>query len=238
MKPRTMKPQSLLLFAALAVLGGANALHAETLEAVLGRMDQAARTTRSISADFTRTEYIAIFGDSTKATGHMNLRRNGTETQGVVEFKTPDVYTAHFPGGGKFEKYLPAAKLLEIYDLGERGNMVDQYLLLGFANSTDELRKDYEVAMGGEETLNGRKATRIVLTPKSEKVREEIAKIELWIAEGQSTATQVKLSRPSRRGDADYYLFEYTGVKVNPDLPDSAFEFRAPSGTDRKEISL
>ncbi len=225
------------LLAAVLLLAGA--AQAESLDAVLGRMDQAAKTTKSISADFTRTEYLAIFGDSDEATGHMNLRRDGDQTKGVVNFTKPDEYAVYFPGGGKVEKLLPKAKLLEVYNLGSRGGLIDQYLLLGFANSSAELRKDYEIALGGEETVGGKKTTRIDLTPKSKEVREQyFAKIEMWIPEGEATALQVKLTKPSKSAKADYYLFEYSNVKVNPDLPKSAFELEVPKGVQRKEMKL
>jgi outer membrane lipoprotein-sorting protein len=56
-----------------------------------------------------------------------------------------------------------------------------------------------------------------------------ITRIDLWIQEGQSSPIQEKVTQPSK----DYVLISYSDLKVNPDLPDSAFDLKLPEGVKR-----
>ncbi|MEO8096253.1 MAG: hypothetical protein ABI811_01020 [Acidobacteriota bacterium] len=202
---------------------------AESLNTILTRMDTSAKGVQSFSANIKRTEFTAVLNDSAESTGNMRLRRGKTGVTGVVEFLTPDPLVFNFTGG-KVEKYMPKAKILEVYDFGKNSKFVDQYLALTFGVSGSELRKSYDVTLGGEETLAGMKTTRLVLVPRDEQGRKYIAKLELWIPEGQTYAIQEKVTEPSK----DYKLFVYSGQKMNPPLPEADFIFVAPPGVTRK----
>jgi len=55
-------------------------------------------------------------------------------------------------------------------------------------------------------------------------MKKLITKIELWIPEGQSNPVRAKFSEPSK----NYELVDYSDIKVNPALPDSAFDWKLP----------
>jgi outer membrane lipoprotein-sorting protein len=74
------------------------------------------------------------------------------------------------------------------------------------------------------------KTTRLELVPKDKKARDLASKIEMWIPVGQTYAVQVKTTAPN--GDARTWLYE--DAKLNPGLPDSAYDFLAPAGTHRE----
>jgi len=106
---------------------------------------------------------------------------------------------------------------------------VDQFILLGFGSTAAEIRKGYDVKLGGAEQLDGVATTRIELTPKEGEAKKMVTRIELWIPEGQGNPIQEKVTEPSR----NYHLFVYSSLKANPSLPDSAFELNLPPGVKR-----
>ena len=214
---------ALLLFAPLGT--------AEPLDALLNRMNQSAKSSKSFTADLHWTHYTAVLDLKEESTGEMRLEKKGSNTIGIVDFKAPNQKTAIFVPG-TFQQYLPKANVLEVYELGKQAKLVDKYLLLVFGVSGNDLKKDYQVKLGGDETVAGVKTTRIELTPKEKEAKDLVAKLELWIPEGQTYAIQQKVTAPSK----DYDLWVYSNVKINPDLPESAFTFTPPAGVQKKVL--
>ncbi len=208
----------------LAPLGAA-----ESLDSLLDRMNQSAKEAKSFTADLHWTHYTAVLDLKEESTGEIRLQKKGSNTLGIVDFKAPNEKKAIF-APGTFQQYLPKANVLEVYQLGKQAKLVDKYLLLVFGVSGNDLKKDYQVKFGGEETLGGVKTTRIELTPKEKEAKDLVAKLELWIPEGKTYAIQQKVIAPSN----DYDLWVYSNVKINPDLPDSAFTFTPPAGVQKK----
>ena len=205
-------------------------LEAEPLADVLAHMDRAAAEFRSVSAKMKRVQFTAVLSESSEMTGVMRLRRSKSGVVGVVEFGEPEPRTV-FVNGNKVEVYYPKAKSIEIYDASKYSSHIDQLLTLGFGTTSAELRKSYDIKEGGEQSIGGVMATRLELTPnaKSIELKKLITKIELWIPEGQGNPLREKISEPSR----NYELVDYTDTKINPALPDTAFELKPPAGVKR-----
>ena len=56
-------------------------------------------------------------------------------------------------------------------------------------------------------------------------LKKLITKIELWIPEGQSNPIRAKFSAQLSK---NYEMVDYSDIKVNPALPDSAFKLELP----------
>ena len=202
---------------------------AEPLPDVLARMDRAAAEFHSLSAGMKRVQFTAVLSESSEMDGVMRLRRTKNGTQGIVEFKQPEQRTV-FINGKQVQIYYPKANNVEIYDTSKYTSNMDQILLLGFGTSAAELKKSYDIKDGGVQKINGADTTHLELTPRSDEMKKLITKIELWIPEGQSNPVRAKFSEPSK----NYELVDYSDIKVNPALPDSAFAWKLPG--DVKKI--
>ena len=223
----------LVRFGLLAVLAGV-AVRAEALNDILARMDQSARNLRTFSAKMKRTEYTKILNDKEETDGLRLVKRNNGQTVGIVQFFGQNPQTLRF-AGKTVENYYPDAKLVEVYDAGKFGKMgkqVDQLLLIGIGVPSADLRRDFDIMAGGTETIGGKPTTRIQLIPKDSDLKKQAEKIEMWVPEGESVPVQVKVTRTS----GDYNQALYSEVKVNPALPDSAFELNLPADVKRKII--
>jgi outer membrane lipoprotein-sorting protein len=197
---------------------------AEPLADVLARMDQAAADFRSLSAQMKRLQFTAVLSETSEMDGVLRLRRSKGGTEGVVEFQQPEQRTV-FIKGKTVQIYYPKANTVEIYDASKYSTNMDQILLLGFGTSSAELKKSYDFKDGGAQKIGTVTTTRLELTPKSAELQKLITKIELWIPEGQSNPIRAKFSEPSK----NYELVDYSDIKVNPPLPDSAFDFKPPA---------
>jgi len=204
------------------------AARAETLDAVLARMDAAARQFQSFSARVKRTDFTAAIQDYETMNGVVRMRRAKNGVQGEMDFSDPDPHTISF-AGRTMEIFHPKANVVEIYDTSKFTAVIDQYLLLGFGTTGAELTKSYNLKLGGPETIGGTSTTRIELTPKSADALKYISKIELWIPDGQSNPVQEKITTPSK----DTKLVVYSDLQVNPPLPDAVFELKLPSGVTK-----
>jgi len=206
---------TLMFFAGLAP--------AEPLADVLARMDRAAAEFHSLSAQMKRVQYTAVLSESSEMDGVLRLRHVKAGTEGLIEFQQPEQRTVSIKGKS-VQIYYPKAKNLEVYDASKYSSNMDQILLLGFGTTSAELKKSYDIKDGGAQKINGVDTTRIELTPRSDELKKLITKIELWIPEGQNNPVRAKFSEPSK----NYELVDYSDIKVNPDLPDSAFALKLP----------
>jgi outer membrane lipoprotein-sorting protein len=205
------------------------AARAEDLKAVFARIDREAGAFRSMTAHLKKSEFTAVLNDTTTEAGEVWIARAGRSLVMRTEIQQPEPRSIGF-ADSRAQIYYPKIRTVQIYDLGKQRSLIDQFLVLGFGSTSKELLLNYSVAAGGEEPVGGQPATRLELVPKSKQVLEQIKKIELWIPAGAGHPTQQKF----HQGGGDYYLVTYSDVKINPNLPASAFRLTLPAGVKQE----
>ena len=196
------------------------------LDATLARMDQAAAEFKGLSADLRKVHHTAVINDDTVDEGTILIKRlKPRDTRMLFDVKQPDPKTYAFDGH-QFEMYLPKAQTDQVYDVSKYKGLVDQFLLLGFGSSSKDLATAYTVSYGGPETINGEKATRIELVPKSQDLLAHLKRVDLWISDASGVAVQQKLFQPGN----DYDVATYSNMKINPNIPDAALKLNLPKG--------
>jgi outer membrane lipoprotein-sorting protein len=204
-------------------------LWADSTQEILVRLDRDAASFKQMTARLVRATHTAVLNDTTRETGQMWLRRAGKNVLVRTEMADPDPRSYSFDGSTG-QLFYPKINTVQIWELGKSRSLVDQLLLLGFGSSGKELARNYSIAAKGEETVGGRSATRLELTPKSVQLREQFEKMELWIPRDAGYPIQQKFHQPG----GDYYLVTYSDVQINPDLPDSAFRLKLPPDVKRE----
>src|SRR6202047_1769062 len=188
-----------------------------TTESVLSMMDKSAADFRSLTADIEHIKYTDVVKDSSTETGQIFVRR---DQKMRIEILKPDPRTILRSGDSLFV-YTPKIKRVEEYDLGKNRAMVDQYVLLGFGTKSQNMLKSYDVKLTGEEQLDHRKTFVLELTPKSEDIRKQITKIQMWIDQSSWLPIQQKFYET---GSGDYIQFHYTNVMKNLKIAGSRFK--------------
>lgn len=196
------------------------------LEHVLTQMDGAAKTVRTTQANVVWDQYQKVINDTDTEKGKVYFRREGGETQMAVEFTEPDkkyvVYAA-----GKVQVYQPKIDQVNEYSAGKNRNDIESFLALGFGGSGHDLLKSYDVKYLGSEKVNGLDAGKLELVPKSTHLRNNIARIILWIDPAKGIPVQQQLFEPS----GDYRLAKYSDIQINQKLPDGAFKLKTTNKT-------
>ncbi|MEZ5401063.1 MAG: outer membrane lipoprotein carrier protein LolA [Bryobacteraceae bacterium] len=201
---------------------------ADSLPAVLGRMDQAGPAFRGITAQFDRVIHTAIIDDSSTDGGAIRMQRKGKDLRVLLQFTKPEPRSIAFDNKSA-QVYNPKINTVQIFDLGKQKSLVEQFLLLGFGASGKDLAKAYNIKYLGEENVGKTKAARLELIPKSDKVREHYTRIELWIADG-GYPIQQKLYEPS----GNYMRMTYSGIKLNPPLETAQLSIDLPADVKRE----
>lgn len=220
-----MRGQLLLIAASLA---SGMTMAAETVEAILARMDRTAPAFKGMTAHVRRVQHTAVINEDTADSGTMSLKRSHSDIHMLVDLTEPDP-KAIYLHGDRLEIYYPKMQTIEEYDVGKNRALVDQFLLIGFGTSGADLSAAYQIKLVGSETIGDVKATHLEMIPKSKEVLKYLTKLELWIPETAMYPVQQKLNQPA----GDYMLITYTSVKLNPSLSDADVKLKAPKNVKR-----
>ena len=191
------------------------------LEQVLSKMDEVSKTFHSVETNLERTKMTLLVNDKDVASGKLYYMRSGKEPRLKVEIEKPGQQIVLIDKG-KLQIFSPKIKQVQEASLGNHANAVEQFMALGFGQSSQDLKKNYQVSLGGEEVIDGKKTAMLDLTPKTP--GGIIKAVRLWIDEQKGISVQVKATEPS----GDYTIFKYSSVKMNAALPDSTFELKLP----------
>jgi outer membrane lipoprotein-sorting protein len=195
-------------------------------ESVLDMMDKSARDFHTLTADIEHIKYTDVVKDTSSESGKLFVRR---DEKMRIEFMQPDRRTILRNGDSLFV-FTPKINRVEEYDLGKNREMVDQYVLLGFGSKSENIKKNYLVTLLGETEFDHRKTVMLELTPKSDQVRKQIARIQMWIDEASWLPVQQKFFES---GSEDYLIFHYTNMMKNLKIGDSQFKQDWSKGVSR-----
>jgi outer membrane lipoprotein-sorting protein len=197
-----------------------------TTASVLAMMDKSAADFRSLTADIEYTKYTAVVKDTSTETGQIFVRR---DQKMRIDITNPDPRTILRTGDSLF-LYAPKIKRVEEYDLGKNRAMLDQYVLLGFGSKSKNILKSYDVTLTGEDEVDHRKTLVLELTPKSEDIRRQISKIQMWIDPSSWLPLQQKFFEG---GSGDYFMSHYSNMMKNLNISESKFKQDWPKDVTR-----
>jgi outer membrane lipoprotein-sorting protein len=201
------------------------------LEAALKTMDQASASFKGLTADIKKLAHTQVVNVDDVSEGTITVKRfKAHDTRIRIDFKKPSQQMVAI-GGGKAEIYYPKINEVQEGDLGKIRSLVDQLMLLGFGGNSADLLDAYTVTLGGPDTVNGEKATRIVLIPKSKDILQSVKKCELWISEKGLTVQQ-----RFDQGGGDYLLSTYSKINLSASIPESAVRLDIPKGAKRTKL--
>jgi outer membrane lipoprotein-sorting protein len=197
-----------------------------TLDNILKQMDVQAAGFQSLTADLERTKVTVVVNDKSTESGQIIVRRDDKMR---IEVTQPDARTI-LRDGDNFYIYNPKIHRVEEYNLGKKKSVVDQFLLLGFGTSGSSLKESYAISLQGEESLDNRKVLLLELLPKTDEVRKQLSKIQLWLDESLWLPVQQQFFES---GSGDYFIIRYRNINRNVRIPDNEFKPHWPHGTTR-----
>ena len=187
------------------------------------QLNKTAERFQTLTANLQFTKVTAVVDDRSTESGRLYFTKKGRI---LLDFLNPEPKEVLFTGN-KAQIYYPKMSQIQEYDLGKHRAMVEQYLLLGFGTPWDHLKDSYLIAIMGETKLDGRAALQLELTPKDERLRNQIHKIHLWIDMASWLPVQQKFFEVG----GDYFETRYSEMKINVAIAASKQRLSAPRGT-------
>lgn len=204
-------------------------LRADSLQAVLARMDAAAPKFHGIKAGVTMVTYTKIINDKSVETGTLQMQRlSPKKVRAIMELSSGgQSKRILFFAGNNVRMYFADSNSYQDYDLGKNANVLNSYLLLGFGSSGSELSNNYEITFLGEESVNQVKASKLQLVPKDKSVLEHLTKVYIWIPEAGANPVQQQFFEPTEN------YREVTYGDLQPLNSKGPLEFKLPQGAKK-----
>jgi outer membrane lipoprotein-sorting protein len=212
-----------LLTIALAL---AAPLAAQSLAETFAHMDKTALKLDAVAADIRHDVHTAIINDDEVDTGIFRLKREKSHgVRMLIDFVGKNAKTVSLDDA-TVSVYYPKSNVEQIFDIGPKKQVVQQFLLLGFGATSTELKQSYDVTWVGAETIDGQQTGHIKLIPKSQEALRQMTSAELWISDTNGLPLQQKIVLPS----GDYWLVNYSKIQLNSSLSSEALKIKLPKG--------
>jgi len=220
--------RKLVITAFLALLLPVPGAFADDLEGVLRKLDAAAASFQSTTADFefdsTQTDPVPDT-DVQKGIVYYDRKANafqmGVHINEVNGKPVPKIITV---SGGVFKLY---EQLPNQVTTSSKVSKYESYLVLGFGASGKDLQQKWNITYLGSETLNGIKTDKLQLIAKDPQVLKLFPKVVIWIDPSRG----VSLKQIFDEGQGQSRTCIYSNIKVNQPLPADAFTFKTDSKT-------
>src|SRR5271169_4661523 len=183
-------------------------------------MDKTAADFKTAQADFVWDNYTKVVDEHEVQNGAMYIRRQGDNAQMAADITSPPTEKKYVLfTGGKVSVYAPGPNTVTEYNAGKNKSDFETFLVLGFGGRGHDLSKSFDVKYAGTEQVQGVKAAKLELTPKSQRVSNMFKTITLWIDTSRGVSVQQMFLTPS----GDYRLAKYNNIQSNPKLNNDVF---------------
>jgi outer membrane lipoprotein-sorting protein len=204
----------------------ANGASNPALDKVLKQMDATAGSFRTAQADFVWDQYQAVVKESDTQKGKVYFRRAGKNTQMMAHITAPAEKFVLY-SEGKVQVYEPKIDQVTTYNAGKNSADVESFLVLGFGGGGHEMLKSFDVKYDGTEQVDGVDASKLDLTPKSQRVRGMFEHIMMWVDPARGVSVQQQVFQSG----GDYRLAKYSNIQLNQRLSDNDFKLHTTGNT-------
>ena len=200
-----------LISAYAAGPSGGNKLAPKQREEFLRRLEGNLKASKTLQAKFVQRKHLSIFQDVLVSSGSLTfaapsrLRWEITAPfNSLLIMDGRELAKYDFSGGKPRRLKLPAVDALH--------EALDQIAGL-HQGKFSEQAKNYAMAVYMGETA------RLVLVPKSKKMKRFIPEIEMEFSNALDSVKSVMI----REGDSDFTMIVFEEIRLNPELPDNLF---------------
>jgi outer membrane lipoprotein-sorting protein len=191
-----------------------------TLAQVFAKLDEMQKDFHSTVADIERTHVTVLVNDKDVSSGKFYYIRRGKEPRVKLEISKP-MPQSLLIDKGKLQLYTPNLKQVQEASISGHQDKVEVFMALGFGQSSQDLKNNFDVSLAGEEAVDGKKTSILELTPKN---RAMFKSVRMWMDQEKWVAVQLKTTENT----GDYMTFKYSNVKMNTNIPESVFDLKMP----------
>jgi outer membrane lipoprotein-sorting protein len=219
---------ALLLLTLSPAMAAPAAANEKEKDAVLRRLDEAAKNFRSTSADFqfdsVETDPVP---DKVVQKGTVYYERKAGSFQmaaHIREINGKPVPKEYVYSGGAVKLFEP---LINQVTTLTKASQYESWFMLGFGASGKDLEQKWEIKYLGAETLDGTTTEKLELIPRDPAIRKNLTKVTMWV----DPESGVSLKQVLNFSSGEYKVCVYFNIKVNQPLPAGAFTLKTNSKT-------
>jgi outer membrane lipoprotein-sorting protein len=204
----------------------------DKLESVLKRLEKTSGNFQSFAADVTTTRYTAILERFDQPEHGRFIYKRADNGTALVrwEIVNPGVRILTIQNDEAL-LYQPKIKSAQKYKLGKNKDKAE-YLVLGIGQSPADLKRTFNIAYRGSETVHGAVCSILVLKPKDPKAAAMFSSITVWIKDSTGVSTRMKLQEPFE----DYLLVDFFNEQLNNKIDNSKFRQELPANVEMLQI--
>jgi len=191
-----------------------------TLEQIFAKIDEEQKTFKSAAADIERTKVTVLVNDKDVSFGKFYYTRRGKEPRLKLELLSPMMQYLLIDKG-KLQLYTPKLKQVQEASITSNQDKVEMFMSIGFGQSSEDLKSNFDVSLVGDEAIDGRNASILELKPKRS---GPFKTVRLWMDQQKWVAAQIRTNESS----GDYMVAKFSNVKINSGISDSVFELKMP----------
>lgn len=196
-----------------------------TVAEVVAALNAAAPGIHSLRAHAEVADYTALVDDTSTSSGMLYFERSATGPLFCLDLTQPTDAAKRLVYRDRTAwLYVPAAKQVQEYKLGQQQEILNGYLLLGLGETGTALTRSFEVRVVGAAELDGVPTVELELTPHDASAGGRITRINLWYDTRTWVAAQEQIWQPG----GDYHRVHYTGIERNPRLDPKVFSTDFP----------
>lgn len=221
---------ALVLTAGWLAGGAAAGAQSMNLEKAMSRMDASSAKFQDVQADFSADLYTAVVQEHEVQKGTTAFRRSGGAMEMITHIQTDNGQPAEryvLYKGGELDLYEPALKQETVLSAGANRGQWDSMLATGFGATSRDLNAAWVVKFEGMDSVDGRPAAKLDLTPKDASVRNNVSHLTIWV----DLTRDISLKQVMYQPDGDTRTVTYSNIRYNAHLPGSLFALHMAKGT-------
>jgi len=196
---------------------------------ILEQMAQAVRRMRTLRAALSQEKFYAQLGlKDPPEKGVLYMKRRGERDLSLrIEITVPEKRIITVTGN-RFLLYQPRINQAIEGVIDRTSARAAAGFLAYLFNGLTQAAEDYEITLAGYETLQGRRVSHLVLTPRPNR-RGVYRRVDLWVDHQLWLPTVQKIVEANR----DETLLKLDEIQLNVNLPDGLFVQKLPPGVQR-----
>jgi len=211
---------------------GASAQNTFTLDQVFQKIDEASKTFSSIEATMDRNKVTIAGGivvdDHDMSSGKFYYVKSGKDPRVKLEITKPQQQFV-LVDKGKAQIYAPKINQVQEFSTAGHEDTVEMFLALGFGQTSQDLKKHFDVTLAPDEVVDGQKRTVLDLKPKNSGTYKSV---RMWLDHKNWGAVKIKTVEKT-----DSYLeVKFSNPRFNGNIPDTRFRLNMPK--DVKVIKM
>ncbi len=213
-----------------AGMGWAQTPASGDLNRVLTQLDAAAAKFHSAKADFQWDQFERVVESTDTQAGVIYYEGSGPAARVAIDIETADgqpskktiVYS-----GGVLQFFQPQIDQLTVFHADDKQGQYESYLTLGFGGSGSDLKKSWDIAYRGMESIDGVQTAKLDLVSKEASVRANFSHVTIWVDPTRAVSLKQILYEPS--GDTRTSYFR--NIEYNKKISASVFKIKTNSKT-------